>query len=353
MRGNTITITMPLKRGKMAKSDKLFQYDYGQKLLLTGVDLPEYYEVHFSNELHGTAVTSIGDSTGVNIPDNLLATGDSIYLWLFLHDDVTDGETEFQGVIPVIKRAQVNDQITPYQQTAVEQAIVALNAATGKADAAVSAIQNMGVEAEGTDHDSPASVIKTIDPETGEVTLTFIIPEGAKGDKGDTGATGAKGDPGDPAELIDDDAGVLDLDKAWSASKLTSEFSDVLRTGNAEGPSTIQDNEGGVYDVGYLSGDLKVAVPFKHIRAGDSIKEETVNKTVDGKTIKLHYLYDTGVKRIYADSTPGKLVVEKCTGIAYATDPDHPVWSGQTSFVELFNVASTTETQAIITDYAG
>ena len=160
MRGNTITITMPLKRGKVAKTDKLFQYDYGQKLLFTGIELPTYYEVHFSNEMHGTAVTSIGDPTGVEIPDSLLATGDSVYLWLFLHDDVTDGETEFQGVIPVIKRAHVDDQITPEQRSVVEQAIVALNTVPGIAtEQAVAAATEVAAE------EASAWAIGTIDPE--------------------------------------------------------------------------------------------------------------------------------------------------------------------------------------------
>lgn len=222
MRGNTITIKMPLKRGKVSKTDKLFQYDYGQKLLFTDIDLPTFYEVHFSNEMHGESVTSIGDETGVDIPDSLLETGDSIYLWLFLHDDVTDGETEFQGVIPVIRRAQPSDQITPHQQTVIEQAVLALNNAIEEVGIASQAIQDLGVEAEGTDHDSPVDVIKTIDPETGAVTLTFVIPAGEKGDPGDPGDPGS---PGDPTELIDDTAGEGDTDKAWSASK-TKEYVD-------------------------------------------------------------------------------------------------------------------------------
>ena len=128
MRGNTVTLEMPMKRGKMGKTIPLYQYDYGQKLLFSGVDLPTYYEVDFSNELHGESTSQIGDATGVSIPDSYLATGKPVYVWFFVHDEVTDGETEFTGVIPVIKRAQPSDQDpTPTERTVIAEAIEALN----------------------------------------------------------------------------------------------------------------------------------------------------------------------------------------------------------------------------------
>ena len=33
MRGNTVTIELPLKRGKVSKTIPLYQYDYGQNLV--------------------------------------------------------------------------------------------------------------------------------------------------------------------------------------------------------------------------------------------------------------------------------------------------------------------------------
>jgi hypothetical protein len=130
MRGNTVTLEMPMKRGKMGKTIPLYQYDYGQKLLFSGVELPDFYEVHFSNELHGESTTVIGDSTGAEIPESYLATGKPVYVWFFAHTEVSDGETEFQGVVPVIKRAQPSDvDPTPTERTVIAQAIAALNEA--------------------------------------------------------------------------------------------------------------------------------------------------------------------------------------------------------------------------------
>ena len=202
MRGNTVQIELPLKRGKVAKTIPLYQYDYGQVLVITGATLPSSYEVHFANEMHGDAVTSIGGSTGVAIPDSVLTSGDPIYLWLYLHEDSTDGETEFQGVIPVIKRAQISDQEpTPAEQSAITQAIAALNAAvtaTGAAqtaaEAAASQIVNMSVDASTASGSTP-TVTKGTDG-SGNVKLTFGLVKGDKGDKGDTGNQGETGNPG-------------------------------------------------------------------------------------------------------------------------------------------------------------
>lgn len=268
MRGNTIQIELPLKRGKVSKTIPLYQYDYGQNLVITGAELPDAYEVHFANEMHGEAVTAIGGSTGVAIPDSVLTSGDPIYLWLYLHEDSTDGETEFQGVIPVIKRASISDQTpTPAEQSAITEAIAALNTAvtqtTAAKNAAVAAqthIENLSVSATTATPEAGASVTKTVNAQ-GEVNLAFVIPRGDKGDKGDQGIQGEPGtngtngtngvspvvsltkadgvttfsvtdavdtytveindgEPGDPTDLIDDTAGSGDTDVTWSANKL-------------------------------------------------------------------------------------------------------------------------------------
>lgn len=270
MRGNTIQIELPLKRGKVSKTIPLYQYDYGQNLVITGAELPDAYEVHFANEMHGEAVTAIGGSTGVAIPDSVLTSGDPIYLWLYLHEDSTDGETEFQGVIPVIKRASISDQTpTPAEQSAITEAIAALNSAvtqtTAAKNAAVAAqthIENMTVSGTSTGPDTSVTVTKTVNAQ-GEVNLAFSIPRGDKGDKGDQGVQGEPGtngtngtngvspvvsmsksngtttlsitdathtdtveikdgEAGDPSELIDDDAGSGDTDVTWSANKLAN-----------------------------------------------------------------------------------------------------------------------------------
>ena len=149
MRGHTVTVEVNLVRGKVAKTIALYQYDYGQKLIFTNLELPANYEVHFANEMHGDALTSIGDDTGVLVPDSLLATGKSVYFWLYMHETSSDGETEYQGVIPIIKRAQVTDQEpTPTEQSAIAQAIELMSQANETLQEAIIAVQGKDEDAE-------------------------------------------------------------------------------------------------------------------------------------------------------------------------------------------------------------
>ena len=139
MRGNTVT--MKLLQGTLNRANlPLYQYDYGQKLILTGVTLPETYEVHFSNSLTGESKASLGNSEGVMIPDEFLTSGENVFVWLFLHDTASDGETEYKGQILVQKRARpVNSPPTPVQQDIIEQVIAALEHVQIDIDTAVQA----------------------------------------------------------------------------------------------------------------------------------------------------------------------------------------------------------------------
>ena len=109
----------------------LWQYDYGQILKITGLDLPQAFEVHFSNSRKsGETVTQIGTDNQVVIPDMYLTSGADIYAFIFLHDGLTDGETEYVIKIPVRERPEPSDiEPTPEQQDVITQAIAALNEA--------------------------------------------------------------------------------------------------------------------------------------------------------------------------------------------------------------------------------
>ena len=118
-KGQTLTDTRPL-----------FQYDYGQKIKFVDLTLPSSYEVHFSNYDNNESITMIGDSTGVLIPDELLQTGLNIYVWVYLHDYIDDGETEYSCIIPVYRRAKPsNQEPTPVQQDTITQTLAQMNIA--------------------------------------------------------------------------------------------------------------------------------------------------------------------------------------------------------------------------------
>lgn len=124
----------------------LWQWDYGQQLQIEGLELPTACQVHFSNlEVCGFSVTAIATDGLVEIPNELLKSGQPVYAFIYLHTSEADGETEYRVTCYVNRRPQpVNPDPTPGQQDSIDQAIAALNAAveqTGQSatDAAASA----------------------------------------------------------------------------------------------------------------------------------------------------------------------------------------------------------------------
>lgn len=160
---------------RTAKTRPLWQWDYGQILQFAGLALPSTYTVHFANEQYAsTAKTMVGNADGVDIPDEYLITGLPVYAWVFLHTGADDGETVYMVTIPVNARPQpTEDEPTPVQQGAIDQAIAALNAGVERAEtaaenaedastAAESAAQN--IEAEVADIGDIKQIVANVEP---------------------------------------------------------------------------------------------------------------------------------------------------------------------------------------------
>lgn len=66
------TVNAPIGARRKAKTTSpLYQYDYGQVLIIKGVTLPSSYEVLFGQS--GTELKPVlGDESGVSIPDEFL-----------------------------------------------------------------------------------------------------------------------------------------------------------------------------------------------------------------------------------------------------------------------------------------
>ena len=158
--------------------------------MFDGIELPETYEVHFSNQpVIGDAKTFLGDATGVEIPDEYLTTGDPIYVWIYLHTGEDDGETVYAITVPVIARPRpVEEAPTPAQRGLIDQAITVLTVGVERVEAAQQAIEDMGATAQTLQPGSQATVTKTVDPETGAVTLHFGVPQGIQGPPGEPGS---------------------------------------------------------------------------------------------------------------------------------------------------------------------
>lgn len=164
------------RKTKTAKTDRIFQWDYGQILIIVGLELPDVFEVHFSNQNKvGLAKPQVAMDYQVEIPDEYLTTGQNIYAWIFLHTGEDDGETEYSITIPVTARPKpIDEEPTPVQQSALEQAIAALNAGVTDVHDAVDSVQNT------------VNVALQEAKDSGE----FDGPQGPRGLTGDAGADG-------------------------------------------------------------------------------------------------------------------------------------------------------------------
>lgn len=127
----------------------VFQEDTGMILLPLGVDLPETYQVDFSNsEKSGTSITQIGDPNGVPIPPQFFEDGSNIWAFVYLTTE-NSGYTRYKVCISLIGRPErTNEQPTPAQQSAIDQAISALNDAVEQTGADVIAAEQSAERAE-------------------------------------------------------------------------------------------------------------------------------------------------------------------------------------------------------------
>lgn len=119
-----------------------YQYDYGRKLELVGFkDLPQNFEMFFDIGM-GKAITRIGTDCVVDIPNVCFERFGELKAWLFLHDSETDGETRYTVKIEIRSRAKTaDDEPTPEEQSAITQAIAALNAGVTAAESAQAAAE--------------------------------------------------------------------------------------------------------------------------------------------------------------------------------------------------------------------
>ena len=94
--GSDYTVTSPIM-----KEDK------GQVLLIEGLDLPEVYEIDFSNDRHhGSSITMIGNADGVLIPTQFIKTGRDVFAFYYYVGDGF-GQTEHIFRLPNDYRPEV------------------------------------------------------------------------------------------------------------------------------------------------------------------------------------------------------------------------------------------------------
>lgn len=141
---NTTTAVFTANQTRATAQTALWQYDYGQLLIVAGLELPHSFQVHFCNEGDSTTTEVLGEDGVVEIPDAYLQTGKNINAFIYLHTGEDDGETECQITILVCARPQPTDVTpTPQEQSVIDQLITQLNEAVEAMNAQVQYVRSV------------------------------------------------------------------------------------------------------------------------------------------------------------------------------------------------------------------
>lgn len=111
-------------------TDHRMQYDYGQVLDFKDLELPDSFEARFSNSPVGESVGQIGTNNRIRIPKQFFESGEPIYCYITLHDEVTDGRTIYTTKVPIKPSTErTEEEPEPEEESIITQAITALNSA--------------------------------------------------------------------------------------------------------------------------------------------------------------------------------------------------------------------------------
>ena len=117
----------------------LWQWDYGQVLSVTGLDLPAVIEMHFDNGTEKSVIfgETVSGVTFAGIPDKFLQSADPINVYVYTTDE-NQGKTLRQIVMHVQEREKPGDYDPPNAQELMgrilEQIIECVTEAKGYRD---------------------------------------------------------------------------------------------------------------------------------------------------------------------------------------------------------------------------
>ncbi len=144
-------ILAPMAGRTVCTTKTVYQYNQGMILRLLGIDLPQAYTVDFANSVTGRSISQVGGESGVTIPDQFFVPGSTIHAWVVL-SGTGYSVTRYHIMIPISPRAmRTNETPTPSQQSALDEAIAALNQALEEAEhlAAVSGYMEFHMDERG------------------------------------------------------------------------------------------------------------------------------------------------------------------------------------------------------------
>lgn len=139
---NQITIAFG-KSSRVTGKPINYQYDEKQILIITGLDLPEYYTVDFCNEGDEETIPMVGTAEGVQIPDDVMKSGKNVKAYIVLTGEDEDVQTRYEITIPVNVRPKRTDiQPTPEEQSEIDSLVYAMNDAVTRAEEAAASIKS-------------------------------------------------------------------------------------------------------------------------------------------------------------------------------------------------------------------
>ena len=182
-------ILAPLSGRTVCTTKTVYQYNQGMILRLLGIDLPQAYTVDFANSVTGNSISQVGNADGVTIPDQFFVPGSTIHAWVVI---IGTGYsvTRYHIMIPISPRAvRTNEEPTPSQQSALDEAIAALNQAVENCEDAAEA----AVTAASHYPRINAGYWEVWNPATGAYESTGVEAQGSQGETGPAGADGQDG----------------------------------------------------------------------------------------------------------------------------------------------------------------
>ena len=172
MQENVKLVTVKKTVRQAYRTEPIWQYDVGHVLNLEGFDnLPETFQMHYSHSQMGDAITQIGSNGQVSLPDEFAQTSAPIFAWVYVAEDDT-GLTKYTIEIPVMRRAKItNQEPTPVEQSAIDQAISALNAGVARAETAAANAESSG--------DAAATAAQTATKKANDATSAATSAQGS------------------------------------------------------------------------------------------------------------------------------------------------------------------------------
>ena len=133
--------------------EKLYQWDIGVKIVMTGIETSSLVDFHITNDPCGTAIVAEGiesdDGYTVDIPDELLREDSPIIMYIYEHNEDGDGRTISLIAIPVIHRAKPSGYT--YEDSAVylsyQKLRTDLDALSAKVDVLAEMVESLSQEA--------------------------------------------------------------------------------------------------------------------------------------------------------------------------------------------------------------